>query len=149
MSDVIVGNDEEFGFMAGANEKGLQKARDLAAASAAIVVYKMGEHGAITFADGEELRTGIYPCDRAKPTGAGDSFMAGMLSSIAAGHDLKTAVLRGSACAAIVVAKPGCAPAMPYTADLEEFLASHAGPTPREKEAPCILHHMTTRTNRS
>lgn len=129
LSDVIVGNDDEFGFMAGGKALGLQKARDLAKSSAAIVVYKMGEHGAITFANGQELRTGIYPVTALKPTGAGDSFMAGMLSSIAAGHDLDAAILRGSACAAIVVAKPGCAPAMPYPADLDEFLSSHAGPT--------------------
>ncbi len=129
MSDVIVGNDDEFGFMAGSKNAGLQKARDLASATASIVIYKMGEHGAVTLAHGTETRTGIYPVTALKPTGAGDSFMAGMLSSIAAGHDLGTAVMRGSACAAIVVAKPGCAPAMPYTNDLEDFLASHAGPT--------------------
>ena len=129
LSDVIVGNDDEFGFMAGSKRAGLQKARDLANTTAAIVVYKMGEHGAVTFANGEETRTGIYRVTALKPTGAGDSFMAGMLSSIAAGHDLKSAVMRGSACAAIVVAKPGCAPAMPITSELDAFLASHAGPT--------------------
>ena len=129
LSDVIVGNDDEFGFMAGSKDAGLQKARDLANTTAAIVVYKMGEHGAVTFANGEETRTGIYSVTALKPTGAGDSFMAGMLSSIAAGHDLKSAVMRGSACAAIVVAKPGCAPAMPITSELDAFLASHAGPT--------------------
>lgn len=129
MSDVIIGNDEEFGFMAGGIENGLQKARDLAASSAAIVVYKMGEAGAITITKDGEIKTGIYRVDALKPTGAGDSFMAGMLSSLAQGHDLKSAVLRGSACAAIVVAKPGCAPAMPYPADLDNFLATHAGPT--------------------
>jgi 5-dehydro-2-deoxygluconokinase len=129
LSDVIIGNDDEFGFMAGSKDAGLQKARDLANTTAAIVVYKMGEHGAVTFADGAETRTGIYPVTALKPTGAGDSFMAGMLSSIAAGHDLKSAVMRGSACAAIVVAKPGCAPAMPITSELDAFLASHPGPT--------------------
>lgn len=129
LSDVIVGNDDEFGFMAGGKEKGLAKARELAASSASIVVYKMGEHGAITFAGGEEIRTGIYPVTALKPTGAGDSFMAGMLSGIAAGLDLKAAILRGSACAAIVVAKPGCAPAMPVAKDLDAFLAGHPGPT--------------------
>lgn len=129
LSDVIVGNDDEFGFMAGSKDAGLQKARDLANTTAAIVVYKMGEHGAVTFAGGTETRTGIYPVTALKPTGAGDSFMAGMLSSIAAGHDLESAVMRGSACAAIVVAKPGCAPAMPITSELDAFLASHAGPT--------------------
>ncbi|MGB0799424.1 MAG: 5-dehydro-2-deoxygluconokinase [Planktomarina sp.] len=129
MADVIVGNDDEFGFMAGGKDKGLEKARELATTTASIVVYKMGEHGAITFANGQELRTGIYPVTALKPTGAGDSFMAGLLSSLAGGLDLKTAVLRGSACAAIVVAKPGCAPAMPYPNDLEQFLADHPGCT--------------------
>ena len=129
MSDVIVGNDDEFGFMAGDKARGLDKARALAGSTAAIVIYKMGEKGAITFANGEELRTGIYPVTALKPTGAGDSFMAGMLAALAAGKDLKTAVLNGSACAAMVVAKPGCAPAMPFPQDLETFLADHPGPT--------------------
>ncbi len=129
MSDVIIGNDDEFGFMAGSKDDGLAKARELAETSAQIVVYKMGEHGAVTFHNGTELRTGVYPVKAVKPTGAGDSFMAGFLTSIADGHDLHTALLRGSACAAIVVGKPGCAPAMPYPDDLDTFLANHPGPT--------------------
>jgi len=129
LSDVIVGNDDEFGFMAGGKDKGLAKARELAATTAQIVIYKMGELGAVTFADGQELRTGIYPVTALKPTGAGDSFMAGLLTGIADGLDLRAAVLRGSACAAIVVAKPGCAPAMPYPADLADFLSKHPGPS--------------------
>ena len=129
LCDVIVGNDEEFGFMAGGIEKGLAKARALAADSASIVVYKMGEKGAITFYQGDEIRTGIYPVTALKPTGAGDSFMAGMMAALAAGMDLKTAILRGSACAAIVVAKVGCAPAMPNAIELDKFLAAHPGPT--------------------
>jgi 5-dehydro-2-deoxygluconokinase len=129
LSDVIVGNDEEFGFMAGDIAEGLGKARELANSSAAIVVYKLGPEGAVTFADGEEIRTGIFAVDAVKPTGAGDSFMAGFMASLADGYAMKDAVLRGSACASIVVAKPGCAPAMPYTAELEVFLSSHPGPT--------------------
>ena len=129
LSDVIVGNDDEFGFMAGDKAKGLDMARELAATSASIVVYKMGERGAVTFHNSAELRTGIYPVTALKPTGAGDSFMAGFLTGLADGLDLKAAVLRGSACAAIVVSKPGCAPAMPMPADLEKFLAAHPGPT--------------------
>jgi len=127
-SDLIVGNDEEFGFMAGGIEKGLDKARELAA-QGKLVVYKMGHEGAITLVDGQEIRTGIYPVTAIKPVGAGDSFMAGLLASIATGHDLHDAVLRGSACASIVVSKPGCAPAMPTTEQLDAFLAKHPGPT--------------------
>lgn len=129
LSDVIVGNDEEFGFMAGDVAKGLDKARSLARETAAIVVYKMGPQGAITFYNGEEIRTGIYPVEALKPTGAGDSFMAGLLAGLAEGRPMQEAVLRGSACASIVVAKPGCAPAMPFPDDLESFLKSHPGVT--------------------
>jgi len=129
LSDVIVGNDEEFGFMAGDVSRGLDKARALASSTADIVVYKMGPEGAVTLQAKEEIRTGIYPAKAVKPTGAGDSFMAGFLASLADGHALKEAVLRGSACASIVVARPGCAPAMPTPQELETFLASHPGPT--------------------
>lgn len=129
MSDVIVGNDEEFGFMAGDISKGLDKARELANSSVTIVVYKMGPEGAVTFVDGEEIRTGIYPVEAVKPTGAGDSFMAGFMASVAEGRTTHDSILRGSACASIVVARPGCAPAMPNAAELEAFLSSHPGPT--------------------
>jgi 5-dehydro-2-deoxygluconokinase len=129
LCDIIIGNDVEFGFMAGDYDKGLAKARELAQTTAQIVVYKMGEEGAITITSTEEFRTGIYPVTALKPTGAGDSFMGGFIGSLAAGHDLKSAVLRGSACASIVVANVGCAPAMPTTAELEDFLSSHPGPT--------------------
>lgn len=128
-SDIIVGNDEEFGFMAGGIEKGLVKARELAETTASIVIYKMGEGGAVTFAGGNEIRTGIYLVDAVKPNGAGDSFMAGLLSGLAAGQSLRDSVLRGSACAAIVVSRPGCAGAMPDEPDLQSFLEAHPGPT--------------------
>ena len=128
-ADMIVGNDEEFGFMAGAIDKGLAKAKELSETTAAIVVYKMGDGGAVTYADGQDIRTGIFPVTALKPTGAGDSFMAGLMTSLADGQDLKTAILRGSACAAITVSKPGCAPAMPDRATLDAFLAEHPGPT--------------------
>lgn len=129
LCDVIIGNDVEFGFMAGGYEQGLAKARSLAAGSAAIIVYKMGEDGAITITPEAEFRTGIYPVTALKPTGAGDSFMGGFIASLAAGKGLKDAVLRGSACASIVVSRVGCAPAMPSTEELESFLAAHPGPT--------------------
>ena len=127
LSDMIVGNDEEFGFMAGGVDKGLDKARALARANATIVIYKMGEKGAITITKDGEIQTGIYRTEALKPTGAGDSFMAGLLASLASGHDLHNSVLRGSACAAITVSGPMCAPSMPTTKQLETFLTSHPG----------------------
>lgn len=129
LCDIIIGNDVEFGFMAGGYDKGLQKARDLAHSTASIVVYKMGEKGAITITCDEEIRTGIYPVEALKPTGAGDSFLGGFVASLAANYELKESVLRGSACASIVVSRVGCAPAMPSKTELAEFVATHSGPT--------------------
>ncbi|WP_371168615.1 5-dehydro-2-deoxygluconokinase [Aliiroseovarius sp. 2305UL8-7] len=129
LCDIVIGNDVEFGFMAGAIEKGLEKARSLARGSGRVIVYKMGEKGAITITKDGELQTGIYPVDALKPTGAGDSFMGGFIAALSAGHPIEKSVLRGSACASIVVSRVGCAPAMPSASDIDDFIAKHAGPT--------------------
>ncbi|MDJ0994363.1 MAG: 5-dehydro-2-deoxygluconokinase [Dinoroseobacter sp.] len=129
MCDVIVGNDVEFGFMAGDYDRGLDKARELVAQDAAIAVYKMGEKGAITITADGETETGIYRTEALKPTGAGDSFMGGFVSGLADGLSVRDAVLQGSASAAMVVARVGCAPAMPNRSELDAFLADHAGPS--------------------
>ena len=128
LCDIIIGNEEEFGFMAGNQAEGLAKARSLLNARAQIIVYKMGPKGAITISREGEFQTGIYKTTALKPTGAGDSFMGGFLAGLATGHSLRDAVLRGSASAAIVVSKVGCAPAMPTTAELETFLTGQPEP---------------------
>jgi 5-dehydro-2-deoxygluconokinase len=124
--DVIIGNDEEFGFMAGGYDRGLSKARALAVDTAKIVVYKMGEKGAITITNDSEVRTGIFKTQAIKPTGAGDAFMAGFLGGLASGLTVSGAVERGSAAAALVVSCVGCAPAMPTADELAQFLSSNA-----------------------
>jgi 5-dehydro-2-deoxygluconokinase len=74
------------------------------------------------------VRTGVYPVRALKPTGAGDAFLGSLLAARAAGHGVTDAVLRGSAAAAIVVGRVGCAPAMPTTAELDAFLSAHPAP---------------------
>lgn len=133
LCDIVIGNDDEFGFMAGGKENGLDFARELAKTTASIIVYKMGEFGSITITPTEEFQTGIYRVEALKPTGAGDAFMGGFISSLASGHNLQDCVLRGSASAAIVVSKVGCAPAMPTTRELDEFLNNHSGPSAVER----------------
>lgn len=122
LCDVIIGNDVEFGFMAGNYDDGLTKARKLAHSTATVVIYKMGEKGSITITADDEFQSGIYPADALKPTGAGDSFMGGFIAALSAGMPLQQAVARGSACASMVVARVGCAPAMPTVAELNAFL---------------------------
>jgi 5-dehydro-2-deoxygluconokinase len=123
--DIVIGNDEEFSVMAGGGD-GPVYARKLAVKTANIVVYKMGEKGSLTYCKDESFETGIFPVKALKPTGAGDSFMAAFVTGLASGLDLQTCVRRGSAAAAIVVTKVGCAPAMPSTAELENFISNHS-----------------------
>jgi 5-dehydro-2-deoxygluconokinase len=125
MSDIVIGNDVEFDVMAGRGS-GLGLAKTVAADGQRISVYKMGEMGSITFEGTRSFETGIYAVKALKPTGAGDAFMGGFLTSLAGGLDLETAVQRGSAAAAIVVTRVGCAPAMPTPAELDGFIASHS-----------------------
>jgi 5-dehydro-2-deoxygluconokinase len=126
-SDIVIGNDVEFAVIA--SGAGLKQARELARASAKIVVYKMGENGSVTLHDGQEFETGIYRVEALKPTGAGDAFMAGFITGLAMGMsgglDVRACVLRGSAAAAIVVTRVGCAPAMPLPDELSGFMAKH------------------------
>lgn len=129
LCDVIVGNDVEFGFMAGHIDQGLAKARSLIADGAQIVVYKRGEKGAVTFTREGEFATGIYPTTALKPTGAGDSFLGAFIAALAAGQPVRDAVLRGSAAAAMVVARVACAPAMPTVAELDAFIGQHPDPS--------------------
>jgi len=120
--DVIIGNDDEFGFMADGYDLGLEKARALVRDGASIVVYKRGEKGSITITADDEIERGIYPIEALAPNGAGDAFMGGLLSSLVEGLDLPTAIDRGSASAAITVSRVGCAEAIPTSAELDQFL---------------------------
>ncbi len=119
LSTMVIGNDDEFAVMGG----GLGLARSL---GAEIVIYKMGAHGSITFSKGATFETGIFKVEALKPTGAGDAFMAAFVTSLAQGMDLKSSVHRGSAAAAIVVTRVGCATAMPTHDELSNFMVTHA-----------------------
>jgi 5-dehydro-2-deoxygluconokinase len=114
----IIGNDDEFAILSGNYDDGLSYAKKISR-NCDLVIYKMGEKGSITFANNEEIQRGIFPVKPLKPTGAGDAFMGSFIGAILKNYDLQKAIEIGSAAAAIVVTKVGCAPSMP---DLDEVL---------------------------
>lgn len=132
LCDIIIGNDEEFDLLAGETGAGLALAK--AYGEKAVAVHKMGERGSITFCGGQEggkeggkvggheIETPIFKVTALKPTGAGDAFLGGFCTSLATGHTLIDSLKRGSANAALVVTRVGCAPASPTTAELNQFL---------------------------
>ncbi|WP_282610028.1 5-dehydro-2-deoxygluconokinase [Pelagibius sp. Alg239-R121] len=124
--DLVIGNDVEFNVAAGPGRDGFEHARSLIDGTPALVIYKMGERGSVTFAGSESFETGIFPVQAIKPTGAGDAFMGGFLSGLANGLSVRGAVEQGSASAAIVVTKVACSSAMPDRVELDSFIANHS-----------------------
>lgn len=124
LADILIGNDDEFGVLAGGKAGGLPLARDYAR-TAAFVIYKMGSKGAVTITKDAEFETPVFPVTALKPTGAGDAFMGGLMAGLANALALPDAVTHGAAAAAIVVTRVGCAPAMPTQIELTNFLKAH------------------------
>ncbi len=123
IADIIIGNDDEFGLLAGGYDKGQNLAQSLTQGRAVFSVYKRGSLGSVTFTPDHSFASGIFAVAALKPMGAGDGFMGGLLAGLAAGHSLENAVRRGAATAALIVAGIGCAPASPDTATLDHFMA--------------------------
>ena len=119
--DILIGNDDEFGILANNYDKGMEIAKDLSN-EISIVIYKKGEKGSTTFYDNSSLNKGIFPIKALKPTGAGDAFMGSFIGGILNDKNVEESIVYGSASAAIVVAKVGCAPAMPLQNEIEEFM---------------------------
>lgn len=124
LSSYIVGNEDEFDVVAGRPDGGQAAAEDLAR-NGATAIYKMGDKGSMTFASTTSFETPVFEVTALKPTGAGDAFLGTFCASLANGQTLETSVRRGSAAAAIVVTRVGCAPASPNSAELDAFIVQH------------------------
>ena len=119
--DILIGNDDEFGVLANNFEKGMKTAKELSS-EVSIVIYKKGERGSVTFYDNKQINKGVFLVKALKPTGAGDAFMGSFIGGLLNNKNIEESIEYGSASAAIVVTKVGCAPAMPLLYEIEEFM---------------------------
>lgn len=132
--DLIVGTEEEF-HIAGGSTDTLAALAAVRRVSAATLVCKRGPMGAVAFTDdiGASLDDGQsgpgFPIEVFNVLGAGDGFMAGLLSGWLEQADWPTALTRANACGALAVSRHGCAPAYPSRAELDHFL-EHGVRTP-------------------
>ena len=118
---IVIGNDDEFGVLSMDYDKGYDFAKSLAN-EIDLVIYKKGEKGSVTFMKNNEFSKGIFEVKPLKPTGAGDAFMGGFIGSLLNDYSLEESLEIGSAAAAIVVTKVGCAPAMPDFNEIKSFM---------------------------
>ena len=135
-SSLVVGNDEEWDWLAGGEPTyQAEGARDFSAAFAQareaardrLAIYKRGPEGSTTlYRDGSGsdavFETPAYRVEAMKPVGAGDAFLGTLLAHISQGMAFDEAVRRGAAAAAITVSRFGCAPAIPTRDEVDAFL---------------------------
>ncbi len=153
--DLVVGTEEEV-HIAGGSTDTLDALRAIRAVSPALIVMKRGPMGCVIF-DGpipDEIEGGIeggrvvpgFPVEVFNVLGAGDAFLSGFLAGWLRGMRPEQAARLANACGALVVARHGCAPAMPTRREVEAFMAQQPTPlVPRLDPGLTHLHHTTTR----
>lgn len=125
--DLIVGTEEEF-HIAGGSTDTLAALRAVRALTGAVLVCKRGPMGASAFkgeipASLDEGESGPgFPIEVFNVLGAGDGFMAGLLTGWLEGEDWPTALTYANACGALAVSRHGCTPAYPSREELAFFL---------------------------
>lgn len=74
-----------------------------------------GKHGALLLWDGKLYENGGYPVEVADTVGAGDSFLAALITSLLTGKEPQAAINFACAIGALVAAAPGANPEIPYS----------------------------------
>lgn len=130
LSDIVIGNREEFDMMetviAPGNKDDDATAARFMRANTQVVVIKAGELGSKVYCrDGHSFQQGIFRVKVNKPFGSGDSFAGGLIWTLVNGGTLEDGVKHGSAAAAINVSGTSCTEAMPTREQLFNFIETH------------------------
>ncbi|MDQ3815173.1 MAG: PfkB family carbohydrate kinase [Armatimonadota bacterium] len=130
LSDVVKVADEEWEFITGTTDLAAGAAK-IRATGPRLVVVTLGANGAYFDCAGAHGKVREFPVDAIDTLGAGDAFVAGILSQILA-HESLDAVLNeatlreiirfANACGAFATQKPGAIPALPTRSEAIEFM---------------------------
>ncbi|HEY4003442.1 MAG TPA: 5-dehydro-2-deoxygluconokinase [Candidatus Xenobia bacterium] len=143
--DLLVGTEEEY--QALMDQPDAQAAYGAAHALApGVAVMKLGKMGALVAPPGgPPAHHPGFPVEVYNTLGAGDAFLSGFLAAWLREGDLARCARQGNASGAIVVTRHGCAPAMPYEAEIEYFLTEPPA-DPRQDKELNRLHDRGGRT---
>ena len=136
LCDVIIGTEEEFyaalspapeDVMAGGKAADAaelhQLMLDFQTGHESTLILKQGERGVIIYDGGHHVAVSGFAVRVLNTVGAGDGFASGLIYGWAQGWDWARAARFANACGAIVVTRHGCARALPYRHEIDEFLA--------------------------
>ncbi len=141
LCDVIIGTEEEFyaalspkpeAIMAGGKVVG-EAAIELHTLllgfhkeTGATLVLKQGDKGITLYDENRTNPVASFPVEILNTVGAGDGFASGLIYGWARGWGWERAARFANACGAIVVSRHGCARALPYRHQVEDFLRSRS-----------------------
>jgi 5-dehydro-2-deoxygluconokinase len=155
LCDLIVGTEEEIHIAAGSRDTiaCLRKIREI---SGGEIVVKRGDLGCSVF-DGaipdtlDEGHTSYgVKVDVLNVLGAGDAFLSGFLRGWLRDESYDKCCAYANACGALVVSRHGCAPAIPSTEELDDYLErQHSIARPDLDPKLNHLHRVTTRSPES
>jgi ribokinase len=127
--DVLVLNETELGFLAGAELPGddgaariIDVARQLQARADQIICVTLGKRGVVALAGREEFAVPGRAVKAVDTTGAGDCFVGALAAQLADGIALRTALAFANAAASISVQRMGAGPSMPTAAEVTAVL---------------------------
>ena len=136
LCDVVIGTEEEFmaalssapeAVMAGekaTDRAGLQRLLlETCAQCDLTLVVKRGPRGLSVLRRDCVVDVPGYPVEIVNTVGAGDGFASGLIAGRARGWDWERAARFANACGALVVTRHGCARALPYWPEVEDFIA--------------------------
>ena len=115
LTNVLVGNEEEFKIL----QEDINIQVKQCVASNQVMILKRGKSGCSLFFGKDRLDAGIYNLPALKPYGSGDAFLGNVIINYMSSRDWQLAIEAGSAAAALVVSKQGCASAMPKMEEIE------------------------------
>ncbi|WP_298879656.1 ribokinase [uncultured Bradyrhizobium sp.] len=129
--DILVLNETELGFLAGAEladddeaAKIIAVARRLQARADQTICITLGKRGVLALAGSEEFAVPGRVVKAVDTTGAGDCFVGALASQLADGVPLRSALAFANAAASISVQRMGAGPSMPTAPEVAAVLGA-------------------------
>ena len=127
--DILVLNETELGFLAGAElsdgdaqARIIDAARQLRANEDQIICVTLGKRGVLALAGRDELIVPGRVVQALDTTGAGDCFVGALAAQLANGASLRDALTYANAAASICVQRMGAGPSMPTAEEVAALL---------------------------
>ena len=147
--DLLVGTEEEFLIAGGVPGDLIASLRQVREVTPAALVVKRGALGCAFIEAAVPGRIDDAPTVQGERVevlnvlGAGDAFLAGLMSGLLTGRDFDASARIANACGALVVSRHACAPAMPTPAELAHWFSGRRTPRVDADEQLAHLHRVT------